>query len=82
MDYIKRFYISGFLRIAFYLGFFLVYLQDMGLSKAQIGFLMGLSLILVALLEVPTGVVADEVSKKLSVLSPRLYPFSTRWFCT
>ncbi|WP_054839767.1 MFS transporter [Thermococcus sp. JCM 11816] len=68
MDYTTRFYLSGFLRIAFYSGFFLVYLQEIGLSKAQIGFLMGLSLILVALLEVPTGVVADRVSKKLSVL--------------
>ncbi|USS40361.1 MFS transporter [Thermococcus aggregans] len=68
MDYVNRFYISSLLHIAFYSGFYQIYLQSLGLSKAQIGLLIGLSLILVALLEVPTGVVADKVSKKASVL--------------
>ena len=67
-NYVNRFYISSLLHIAFYSGFYLIYLQSLGLSKTQMGLLMSLSLILVALLEVPTGVVADKVSKKASVL--------------
>ncbi|WP_297069417.1 MFS transporter [Thermococcus sp.] len=72
MNYIKRFYISSFLHITLYSGFYLIYLQSLGLSKTQMGFLMSLSLILVALLEVPTGIVADKISKKASVLLSKI----------
>ncbi|NJD99662.1 MFS transporter [Thermococcus sp. LS1] len=71
MDYIKRFYLAGFLYIALYAGFYQVYLQSLGLSKGQIGLLAAISLLLVAFLEVPTGVVADKISKKTSVLVAR-----------
>ena len=72
MSLIKRFYISSFLHITLYSGFYLIYLQSLGLSKTQMGFLIGLSLILVALLEVPTGIVADKISKKASVLLSKI----------
>lgn len=72
MSYIKRFYISSFLHVTLYSGFYLIYLQSLGLSKTQMGFLMSLSLILVALLEVPTGIVADKISKKASVLLSKI----------
>ena len=68
MDYVRRFYISSLLHLTFYSGFYLIYLQSLSLSKSQIGFLIGLSLILVALFEIPTGVVADKISKKTSIL--------------
>ncbi|WP_148882217.1 MFS transporter [Thermococcus aciditolerans] len=71
MDYVKRFYLAGFFYLALYTGFYQVYLQSLGLSKGQIGLLMGIMLFLVAFLEVPTGVVADKVSKKTSVLMAR-----------
>ncbi|WP_297498766.1 MFS transporter [Thermococcus sp.] len=71
MDYVKRFYLAGFFYLALYAGFYQVYLQSLGLSKGQIGLLMGIMLFLVAFLEVPTGVVADKVSKKTSVLMAR-----------
>ncbi len=72
MDCVKRFYLSSFLHIVFYSGFYLIYLQSIGLSKIQMGLLMSLSLILVALLEVPTGIVADKISKKVSVLLSKI----------
>lgn len=72
MNYVNRFYISSLLHIVFYSGFYLIYLQSLGLSKTQMGFLMSLSLILVALLEVPTGIVADKISKKVSVLLSKI----------
>ncbi|NPA47662.1 MAG: MFS transporter [Thermococci archaeon] len=68
MGYVRHLYLSSLLHLTFYSGFYLIYLQSLGLTKGQIGLLMGLSLILVALLEVPTGVVADKISKKASVL--------------
>ncbi|CAD5244367.1 MFS transporter permease [Thermococcus camini] len=68
MDYVRHFYLSNLLHLTFYSGFYLIYLRSLGLTDGQIGLLLGLSLILVALLEVPTGIVADKISKKASVL--------------
>ncbi|WP_099212480.1 MFS transporter [Thermococcus henrietii] len=72
MDYVGRFYLSSLLHLTFYSGFYLIYLRSLGLTDGQIGLLIGLSLVLVALLEVPTGVVADKISKKASVLLSKL----------
>ncbi len=72
MDYVERFYLSSILHLTFYSGFYLIYLRSLGLTDGQIGLLIGLSLVLVALLEVPTGVVADKISKKASVLLSKL----------
>ncbi|AMM53819.1 MFS transporter [Pyrococcus kukulkanii] len=72
MDYVRRFYISSLLHLTFYSGFYLIYLQSLSLSKSQIGFLIGLSLILVTIFEIPTGIVADKISKKTSVLLSKI----------
>ncbi|NJE55568.1 MFS transporter [Thermococcus sp. 21S9] len=72
MNYVRRFYISSLLHLTFYSGFYLIYLRSLGLTDGQIGLLIGLSLVLVALLEVPTGVVADKISKKARVLLSKL----------
>ncbi|GAB6135317.1 MFS transporter [Thermococcus prieurii] len=72
MDYVGRFYLSSLLHMTFYSGFYLIYLRSIDLTDGQIGFLIGLSLVLVALLEVPTGIVADKISKKASVLLSKL----------
>ncbi len=65
---VPRYYLfSGLTSSMFWLPIWIIFLQDRGLSLGQIGMLEVVALIVGAVMEVPTGVVADTYGRKVSL---------------
>ena len=89
----RTFLLTEFLHtfpISFIFPVYVLFLKDNGLSLIEIGIINTSYMFLVFLLEIPTGVIADVVSRKLSIvigtglyiLAPLIYFFSSTfiWF--
>ncbi len=79
MDLIRKYKLFfALLNTGFVGNILVIYYLSKGLSYAQIGTAIAISTIGTFLFEVPTGVVADKISRKTSVLiSLTLYPIGT-----
>ena len=65
---IRRYYLFSLLTSSmFWVGIWIIFLQDRGISLSQIGMLEVVALFVGALMEIPTGVVADTYGRKASL---------------
>jgi MFS family permease len=65
---VRRYYLFSLLTSSmFWTGIWIIFLQDRGVSLSQIGMLEVVALFLGAVMEIPTGVVADTYGRKVSL---------------
>ncbi len=65
---IRRYYLFSLLTSSmFWAGIWIIFLQDRGVNLSQIGMLEVVALFIGALMEIPTGVVADTYGRKVSL---------------
>jgi len=65
---VPRYYLFSLLTSSmFWVGIWIIFLQDRGVSLSQIGMLEVVALFIGAVMEIPTGVVADTYGRKVSL---------------